>query len=559
MACKFNLCFLLCLTLRLDAQLAPPAPIIDTELKAGLTEFSGRFSIPPSGVNVTLQINRSNSTTTYPVTDILINQVRGSFIARLEPDQKLLPGETLSAILFFGRHSSPEVTLTVKSGPPKAIALEIPKEGQSEIRGTADNVSKLRVVVFGEGIATLPTMRDRLAWVRLELANAETSLKTARIAQKSNVQEASGVLKTALREQEDAENHYKEELIKLAGDDRRAADLVIFEDDVAVASGAYKVTLAQPLDAGLTVLVYDPTDSTTARYRAVQSVAINYGRFRGSFLLGGTVGPSSSKSPTDVYLGFYGEGFLGGKLLNKDPDDSRNFFPRFRAELRAFGEVRLTQTGTSSSTTSTASTPTISSVRSSFTQFGLYAPLHWNGLDWTFRGTPHSWFIAPVIKIGGVVPDGGILLSRTTATAATGESKVAEERITGFQPFLHGGLRLGLSRYQLITAEITQRNRQVSPELLTYFDITYGPFSQFPRYTTEPLAGRDFSTFINGRRTNRFQIETRLKLPNAPIQIGVDYNIADTVSSREPNDWRLIIAYRGDANKLLSRIFGFVK
>jgi hypothetical protein len=50
-----------------------------------------------------------------------------------------------------------------------------------------------------------------------------------------------------------------------------------------------------------------------------------------------------------------------------------------------------------------------------------------------------------------------------------------------------------------------------------------------------------------------------LKLPNAPIQIGLDYNIADTVSSREPNDWRLLIAYRGDANKLLSRIFGFVK
>jgi hypothetical protein len=536
----------------LGAQLIP-APVIDTELKEGMTSLEGRFSIPPPGTNVTMAIVRRHRDGSSPISNILINVSRGTFLARLDNGDRLMSGDRITVVVHFNGKGSESTTVAVAAGPKKEITLEIPKEGQSEIRGTTANITKLRLVVFGEGIATMTGLRQGLDAARRELGSAEDSLLSAQKAEPG-----SPSIQVAQDSQRAAERKFSNELIALVKDDRLISDVVLFEEEVAVSGNTFKVTLPQALDVGLTVLAFDPTAEDAARYRTVQSIAINYGRFRGTFLLGGTVGPSASKSSTDIYLGFYGEGFLAARLLNKDsngptPNKNDDFFLRFRTELRTFGEVRMTQTGTSSGSS------TISSVRSSFTQFGMYAPVHWKGLDWTFRGTPHSWFVAPMIKMGGVVPDGGILLSRNTTTTTSGEKKVTEERVTGFQPFLHGGIRFGLSRYQLISAEFTPRNRQVSPELLTYFDITYGPFSQFPRYTEEPIAGRDFSTYINGRRTNRFQVETRLKLPNAPIQIGLDYNIADTVSSREPNDWRLLIAYRGDANKLLSRIFGFVK
>ena len=539
----------------LTAQNVLPAPVIDTDLKEGLTSFEGRFSIPPRGTSVSMDIHRVHPDSRVPISNILINVSRGTFLARLDAGEQLKAGEEIRAAVRFNGDWSNTVTVTVVAGPKKEITLEIPKEGQSEIRGTTTNITKLRLVVFGEGIATMTGVREGFDAARKTLREAEKNLIEAQ--KEMNDQKN---IRQAQERQERAEATLKDELIKLANDDRLVSDVVLFEEEVDVSANSFKVTLPQALDAGLTVLVFDPAaPADAARYRAVQSVAINYGRFRGTFLLGGTIGPATATSSTDIYAGFYGEGFVASRLLNKNSSTKRDstksdeFFLRFRSELRTFGELRITQTGTSSGSS------TINSVRSSFTQFGVYAPLHWKGLDWTFRGTPHSWFVAPIIKVGGVVPDGGILLSRNTTTTASGEKKVTEERITGFQPFLHGGIRFGLSRYQLISAEFTQRNRQVSPELLTYFDITYGPFSQFPRYTEEPLAGRDFSTFINGRRTNRFQIETRLKLPNAPIQIGVDYNIADTISSREPNDWRIIIAYRADANKLLGRIFGSVK
>ena len=57
----------------------------------------------------------------------------------------------------------------------------------------------------------------------------------------------------------------------------------------------------------------------------------------------------------------------------------------------------------------------------------------------------------------------------------------------------------------------------------------------------------------------RWSLEGRIKIPYLPALIGVDANIRTQSRSDEPNLLRFVVAFRIDAQKALSRVFGAVQ
>jgi hypothetical protein len=112
------------------------------------------------------------------------------------------------------------------------------------------------------------------------------------------------------------------------------------------------------------------------------------------------------------------------------------------------------------------------------------------------------------------------------------------------------------------------RQRQVSNDLIGYFDLTYGRDRGFLSYAIErtttdgkpaDLSAPTGLVTITSAMQPRWSIEARLKIPFLPALIGVDANIRTNTRVDEPNLLRFVVAFRIDAQKALARVFGSVK
>ena len=394
-----------------------------------------------------------------------------------------------------------------------------------------------------------------------EGAASKTALQAAQQA-KSQLDDAIAGLRQAYAQQSKA----------IAAVVEQHPEMVENQQLVAVPQDGYvKANLSRPLNSAQFVLIQqvDPSSDkgrevllANAELLPVQSVTLDWGRVRGVFSLGGIMGTSDGKfGSVEPYVGFYIEGTVMNWLLNKCDDiEKRKCYPdggifkKFGGALSLFSDIRLTQTAVQDGSLLASG---LQAVQSGFAQFGVHVPFRWKGMDWVYRGQIYSWHVGPVLKYGATVPKGGVLV-RKTVLADDSKTVLSEERRNGALPFLSGGLRLGFSRYELLAGRGDLRNRQMSPDPIAYVDMTYGPYTQYRTYRQEDTmtAAGKAAILTSSSVNNRLAIEGRVKLPYLPAQVGVDINTGTHRFDEEPNDWRLLVAFRVDAAKALGRVFG---
>ncbi len=153
-------------------------------------------------------------------------------------------------------------------------------------------------------------------------------------------------------------------------------------------------------------------------------------------------------------------------------------------------------------------------------------------------------------------------LFRDNASIEKGAFTETPTPTTNPLPLYGYGLRLGVMKYDLMGS--TFSNRQIAPDNLGYFEVTYGQNGIYRRAVTNPATSGEPEVTLNNqtrttvntltRRTIHtielgFNIEGRLKLPHIPFH----RRRPDQSAS---SDFRFILGFRVDVAKALGRAFG---
>jgi len=213
-------------------------------------------------------------------------------------------------------------------------------------------------------------------------------------------------------------------------------------------------------------------------------------------------------------------------------------------------------------------------------------------MDWMYRGTQYSAFVAPLVKGGATVVKDGVALSQTTTTVvqqpagctsascAVTQSTPTYSRASGPAPFTGYGFRVGVMKYTLLG--IRTANRQIASDPVMYLDLTWGKNQAYPTpgamgqrvvksstnqgittTTTTQTQSFDFQT--------RVAMEARIKVPYLPAEIGSDVNfnwrhpvrgLADApVGTPTINytDFRFIFGFHFDVPKAMAAILNAAK
>lgn len=364
--------------------------------------------------------------------------------------------------------------------------------------------------------------------------------------------------------------------------------------------------------------------------RQASSVLLDWGRVRGVFSLGTAIDTDGEQS---AYLDFMVNSRVFGSLLDKNyycpekPDTKKGehectegelpapgiVMKDFRADGHTFFNARLTNFGAANPTGTDATQPpttqpdpgdrkiTSTPLNTALVQYGFYGAFSGKGMDWIHQGSQYSFFIGPMAKFGvqtvsdGVITQRDIVTTKTltqiapaganinTCVGADGEptctestssaTKSTDVASTGVQPFWAVGTRLGFFKYDLMGKGY--RNRQVSSDLVSYLDISWGKFNAYRTYSEPiPIAGGtlgapttmvDATTGVATRMTPqeltadrisssmnwRMNLEARMKIPYVPAFVGFDANFRATNGDQVPNDLRFLVGFRVDANKVL--------
>jgi len=397
------------------------------------------------------------------------------------------------------------------------------------------------------------------------------------------------------------------------------------------------ITLSNKLNAGEWVTACIGVDGVTGQVivaescskpQQADSVLLDWGRVRGLFSMGTAVDADGEQS---AYLDFTVNNRIFGSLLDKDfycpkRSDSEKrgcgsvelrapgiVMKDKRVDVHSFFNARVTNFDggqmngtTESQQTTTAQDPaqrltTATPVNTALVQYGMYGAFSGKGMDWIHQGNQHSFFAGPMAKFGLQTVSDGVITQRDIVTTKTltkiapaganinicegedGEptctestafaSKNADIVGTGVQPFWAVGTRMGFFKYDLMGKGY--RNRQVSSDLVSYLDVSWGKFNAYRTYSDPmPVANEtpgaastmvDATTGVTTRTIPeevtikrissqmnwRMNIEGRMKIPYVPAFVGFDANFRATNGDQVPNDLRFLVGFRVDANKVL--------
>lgn len=363
----------------------------------------------------------------------------------------------------------------------------------------------------------------------------------------------------------------------------------------------FALTLGAPLGAGMKVFVREVFDTSKGDITAesgpeetVLSSGLDWGRVRANMSLGAAVNVNGENTPEAApYLSLQIDGSLFQKLIEKKRSKqgstsiSKEDFElkKLSLGLHWLTNFRLTQTGTLSSPT--APSVALNSVQSAVFQMGFYAPVRFSGMDWVYRGDQFTAFLAPIFKSGFTIIENGVLLKSTTTTTQKNYLCTAPPCVTAstsntsalrsLSPAPHAlyGVRFGVLKYETISR--ARRNRQMAHSPQMYIDLTWGQDQAYavprsPQEKTRELNGQDATGAWRGQELvsvtefafdKRLGVEARLKIPNFPVEVGMDLNqawqrplyslgnpVVDGKAVRY-SDFRFIVAFRVDAAKTL--------
>ena len=379
---------------------------------------------------------------------------------------------------------------------------------------------------------------------------------------------------------------------------------------LAVASGAsgsvnndgtFTVTLAEPLRAGQSIAAVETfTDSTGSKTTPIQGsgaptlisviAPAEWGRIKGYFASGILISQNQGNfSQSSLYIGFtldktwrlpgyYHQVEKATPTPTSSPTPVPTPTPMRLGRwpgINTYFDVRLTQIPVSAcSTTSTtgaanqpspcaaptptpATTPTnletfLSAQKSARLAVGIYLP--WTVTAWTYNGTPNALFIAPLAKVGFDTPAGSLNQALPSAATGTNPGTVTAVNPTNFYNFYVFGGRIG--HYALTSPKDTGQ----APELVSYIDVAFGPFSNLETLVAPDgaLAG----TIPTRKRLYRIQIEGFLKVPTTPLIVGFNANIGQeavgtggiNIVQRAGDDLRFLFGAKFDVDKLMGHI-----
>lgn len=356
---------------------------------------------------------------------------------------------------------------------------------------------------------------------------------------------------------------------------------------VTVSQGTFEVTLEGPLAGGDCVVADDTSTDPFLGSVIVRSAVLDFGRLRAYFSVGGAVSQSRGNfSSTDTFIGFTSDSRIFGRMLKKNEGDDAAEAPtaplrllNTRVQVNGIVDarvgVRLTTGDAADSSATTGGAPAqvpfqrpdqllFNWGQPGYLQLGLHAPISFKGWDWRSDGKLYSFYVSPLIKGGVLAFDAPVVVSRTVeidltkADTDTARYKLVRNDVRdGALGFVSYGGRIGIYGYDLLG--LARRNRQVANDPIGYVDVAWGRSSAYRTYTFERTtnAAKTVETVsIGSERQRRLSLEGRMKIPSLPALIGFDVNIRSLSDDSTPNDFRFIAAFRIDAQKALSRIFG---
>jgi hypothetical protein len=376
----------------------------------------------------------------------------------------------------------------------------------------------------------------------------------------------------------------------------------------AVAEGVFVTTLTRPLQAGECVQVLpiyatppifedgSPRIAFVTPPEIVKPVLEDWARLRGYFSLGAAIDHYNEQfNRQDYFIGWTSDALIGGKVVDKiNGRAGASYLRKVRYHFNVFSEARVRialATGNANAgnampgatvTTQRLLPPNLQAAQAGFFQIGLHLPVSWKGMDFVNRGQQFSFFVSPIVKLGGESLDRDLVtyqLKQNFGSTTPNGTIHREESRRGVLPLWGYGARFGLYKYEIFGDLKQLRNRQVTNDPIGYVDFTWGKAHSFRSYTYKysrrvPTAGNPsniqvsevsnfqqieleglVSTEIMSTVKRRFAIEGRLKLFTLPALIGVDYNVRTNSSDWEPNQLRFVLAFRIDAQRALGRLF----
>jgi hypothetical protein len=223
------------------------------------------------------------------------------------------------------------------------------------------------------------------------------------------------------------------------------------------------------------------------------------------------------------------------RLLPKtDPCWRSKMSPRI--QLNSFLDVRMTalpvkaQAADTSMPSSSARTEAaavsgkefVDARKAALIHFGFYVPFYGRTTMWNFQGHRNALFVAPVVR-GGIQT----ISEEDSALALSGED--------GDNVYSFISYGIGIGHYKL------SATKDRAPELISYLHITRGAFENFRRAGDAPRF-----------RPQRWAIEGRMKIPETPMQVGLDANLGNG-----PDSVAITFATRFDIGELFGKLQTF--
>jgi hypothetical protein len=171
---------------------------------------------------------------------------------------------------------------------------------------------------------------------------------------------------------------------------------------------------------------------------------------------------------------------------------------------------------------------------------------------WTYNKRANALFIAPLAKVGFDTPVGDLTQNQpsTTVTAGATTTATAVNQANFYNFYGYGG-RIG--HYALTSS------RNEAPELVSYLDVIFGPFSNLESLI---IPEKGPITPVKRTRLYRLGLEGVLKIPSTPLIVGFSANVGQeslglgkhTIVQRAGDDLRFLFGAKFDAAKLMAAI-----
>jgi len=226
--------------------------------------------------------------------------------------------------------------------------------------------------------------------------------------------------------------------------------------------------------------------------------------------------------------------------------------------INTFFQTRLTaipvQTGTATSSTTTSSASSggsLSSQKTARLEVGGYVP--WILTHWYYNNQPNALFFGPLVR-------GGFdTLTGSTSQTVTSQSSSVNVNFSRFYDHYGTGVRIG--HYALTHSD------NKAPEILSYLDVVFGPYSNLQSYVCLPNKGNVLpgsgcraGEFDSRTALYRLDMEGILKIPRTVVFIGFNANLKmqsrkNLDLSLQPNDdLRFLFGVKLDVASVMQKL-----